>query len=110
MDQAYLQRSLNDFEYRVKTMNKPIDEPLYTHRSPADRRRGVVQVLEEHPEYSDRRIARLADVSRGWVSEIRRELVRKSQIPSHSALSRVGADGKLYKRLPQRKQADATTP
>jgi hypothetical protein len=60
-----------------------------------------VRVLTEHPEYSDRRIARIADVSREWVSQIRRELVRKSLIESQLVPHRVGADGKTYKRLPR---------
>jgi hypothetical protein len=79
----------------------PIDEPLYPYRSRSDRRRDVIMLLTACPEYSDRRIAHIAVVSRGWVSEIRRELVRKSQIQSCHALKRVGADGKTYKRLPK---------
>lgn len=87
-------------------MTKPIDTPLYPRpRTVQGRRRDVVEVLEQHPEYSDRRIAKIAVVSRELVSTIRRELVRKSRIESRHALRRVGADGKTYKQLPARKAA-----
>ncbi len=81
------------------------DEPLYPRRSPADRRRDVVRLLTERPEISDRRAAYIAVVSRGLVREVRRELVRSSLIQSHHALRRVGADGKIYTRLPRAKEA-----
>jgi predicted transcriptional regulator len=87
-------------------MTKPIDEPLHPHRSRSDRRRDIVMLLQACPEYSDRRIARIAVVSRGWVSEIRRELVRKSLIESQLVPHRVGADGKTYKRLPRPREAN----
>lgn len=82
-------------------MDKPIDEPLYTRRNHADRRADVVQVLTERPEISDRRIARIAVVSRELVRQIRRDMIRRSQIQSCHALRRIGADGKTYKWLPQ---------
>jgi hypothetical protein len=77
------------------------DEPLYHHRSPARRRRDLADFLAEHPELSDRRVARIVDVSRELVGKVRRNMIRLSQIPSRYALRRVGADGKTYKRLPQ---------
>lgn len=86
-------------------MTRPIDTPLHPRRSPADRRHDVTTILLAFPEISDRRIARIAVVSRELVSQIRRELVRKSRIESRHALRRVGADGKTYKQLPARKAA-----
>lgn len=77
-------------------MTKPIDEPLHAHRTYASRRLDVTRTLEEHPEISDRRIARIAAVGRNLVSEIRHELIRKSLIQSCHALRRIGADGKTY--------------
>jgi predicted transcriptional regulator len=82
-------------------MSKPIDEPMYIHRTQASRRRDVINLLTEHPEYSDRRITRIAVVSRELVTKIRRNLIRLSKIESRHARQRVGADGKTYKRLPQ---------
>jgi hypothetical protein len=84
-------------------VDRPIDTPLYPYRSKADRRRDVIAVMEASPEISDRRIARIAGVSRELVGQIRRELVRLSLIQSHHALRRVGADGKTYE-LPRPKQ------
>jgi hypothetical protein len=84
-------------------MTKPIDTPLYPRRTLQDRRRDVIRLLTEHPEYSDRRITRIAVVSRELVTAIRRNMIRKCQIESRHALRRVGADGKTYNRLPQPK-------
>lgn len=84
-------------------MTKPIDTPLYTRRSPADRRQDTVDLLRAHPEYSDRRLSKIAVVSRELIRQIRAELVRKSLIQSYHALHRVGADGKTYKQLPRPK-------
>jgi hypothetical protein len=89
-------------------MTKPIDEPLYTRRPVASRRADVIKLLTEHPEYSDRRITRIAVVSRELVTAIRRNMIRLSKIESCHAWRRAGADGKTYKRLPRRKQVDAT--
>jgi hypothetical protein len=86
-------------------MTRPTDEPLYPRRTQADRRRDVMRLLMEHPEFSDRRIAWIGVVGRELVREIRRELVRACRIASRHALSRIGADGKLYKRLPQPRSA-----
>lgn len=85
----------------VHVMNRPLDEPLHPRRSQADRRRDVISVMQIHPEYSDRRLARIAVVSRELVTKIRRELIRRSVIESCYALHRIGADGKHYRRLPQ---------
>jgi len=82
-------------------MTPPDDTPLYPSRSIPSRRRDVINLLTEHPEYSDRRITRIAVVSRELVSAIRRNLIRKSLIESRHALHRIGADGKTYKRLPR---------
>lgn len=82
-------------------MNRPVDEPLYPYRSLARRCQDVAMTLLAKPEASDRRVARVAGVSRELVASIRREMIRKSQIQSHHALKRVGADGKTYTRLPQ---------
>ncbi len=84
-------------------MNKPIDEPLYQHRPVSDRRNTVTNLILSHPEASNRRIARVAVVSREMVGKIRRELIRKSKIESRHALHRVGADGKTY-TLPKPKE------
>jgi len=86
-------------------MSKPLDEPLYPCRTPADRRRDVIALLTERPEISDRRAARIAVVGRELVRQVRRELVRKSLIQSHHALRRVGADGKIYTLLPRAREA-----
>ena len=82
-------------------MARIVDEPLHPRRTVADRRADVIRLLEEHPEYSDRRLSRIAVVSRELVTRIRRELIRQSKIPSRHALHRVGADGKHYTRLPR---------
>jgi hypothetical protein len=86
-------------------MTRPLDEPLYPCRTPADRRRDVIALLTERPEISDRRAARIAVVGRELVSQVRRELVRKSLIQSCHALRRVGSDGKIYRNLPRPKEA-----
>lgn len=79
-------------------MEKPNDQPLYPRRTNADRRRDVIRLLEQHPEYSDRRIAFIAVAARETVTLIRSNLVRKRQIPAMP--KRIGADGKIYGRLP----------
>jgi hypothetical protein len=92
-----------DYQDIQSPPTKPIDEPLYPHRTLADRRRDVIRTLEAHPEYSDRRITRIAVVSRELVTGIRRNLIRKCRIASQHALRRVGADGKTYRKLPKPK-------
>jgi hypothetical protein len=77
------------------------DEPLFPWRSPADRRRHVTQALLTHPEYSDRRIARMAAVGRGLVKIMRSNMERMKRIQSGS---RVGLDGKIYGRGADRVQ------
>ncbi len=89
-------------------MNKPIDEPIYPRRTLTDRRRDVAMILEQCPEFSDRRIAKIAVASRELVSEIRHRMIRKSLIESRHALRRVGADGKTYKRLPMPRNNNRT--
>jgi hypothetical protein len=69
------------------------DEPLFPSRTLAERRRHLIQALEMHPEYSDRRIARIAAVSRESVKLMRSNMVRMKRI---ECSYRVGADGKTY--------------
>jgi hypothetical protein len=82
-------------------MTEPLDEPMYVRRTLASRRRDIIKILTEHPEYSDRRITTIAVVSRELVTRIRRNLIRLARIDSRHARQRIGADGKIYKRLPQ---------
>jgi hypothetical protein len=69
------------------------DEPLFPSRTQAERRRHVITALEMHPEYSDRRIARIAAVSRETVKLMRSNMVRMKRI---ECPYRVGLDGKTY--------------
>lgn len=84
---------------------KPIDTPLYPRRNHATRRQDVARALLAQPEASDRRIARIVAVGRELVREIRREMIRKSQIQSRHAFYRVGADGKTYTLPPKQREA-----
>lgn len=76
------------------------DEPLFERSTPAERREQTAACLLMHPSYSDRRIARIAAVSRELVRAVRRDLVASGKLRAEPVI-RAGADGKTYTRLPR---------
>lgn len=76
-------------------MSRIVDEPLFPRRTHADRRRCVRDLLLAHPEYSDRRVAFIAVVSRETVALMRSNLIKLGRI--EDVPIRAGADGKTYR-------------
>lgn len=60
----------------------------------AERRRAIEALLDRHPEWSDRRIARFAGTAHTTVGRVRRD--RPGGAPCQVDTPRMGADGKTY--------------
>jgi hypothetical protein len=59
-----------------------------------ERSRAAARILELHPEWSDRRLAKICAVSPKMVSRVRRERAGRSRQPASAGDTRVGLDGR----------------